>query len=366
MSSTSSEEKAEDFDSIQKDDPRTDEAEEDVDQVHGGHSDEPDRKRRRMTVVEREREMQHELRMHQYAKAEVGEFDHSQKNGIGDGRSMSRERSRSRSRGGSRSKSPTGSQIPPARVGKRLRRRPQRWDGERAEQPRASRAVSVQPSSKHENEGASRESDEEQTLSAASAQYEGGCPIPDNPVTKMEKELEKYGPEMNRRAIVDSFHTWQLQSVSRQAAQQKALQVFLKRKLRRRIGRAPEIERLEEDALRNARIITVKTDPDDRNVQRKERFAGLEDEAEDIVPSRIRLPLEAYLPRRVRTTQRPLSTEDILSMSRPKPHLPGSLSEITEATIGGHQAWMYLPTIMYTSSLSKRRGNFENGQSKGR
>lgn len=371
MSSTSSEEKAEGLDSIQRDGFGTvNEAEEDVHQDHPAHDEGPDRKRRRTTAGGHEQETRRELRMQQYTKARIKDFETPRKNSKGEGRSrahtpMSRERSQSRSEGRARSKSPGVGQILPARVGKRLRRRPQRWDGEKTEQPRALRGVSAQPSSKRESERASKDSDAEQTLSASSAQYEGECPVPENPSIQMKKELDNYYPEMNRRFIVDSFHTWQLQSVSRQAAQQKALQVFLKRKLRRRTGRAPEIERVEEDALRNARTVTVKTGLKDNNGERKETFAGLEDEAEDIVPSKLRLPLEAYLPRRVTTTKRPLSTEEILNMSRLKPHLSGPLSEITEANGDGHQAWMDFPTVTTTSSLNKQKRNYENGQGRG-
>lgn len=379
MSSTTSDEKADEIEPVLKEDSETaDEAEEEISAARSrdeGH----DRKRRKISSNEHARKVERERRMERYAKERIREMEPGPSRSAskrGDSRSSrrtnasgehSRSRSEDRSRSNrSRSKSPAVGPVMPARVGKRLRRRPQRWEGERTEAPKSTKTVLGQATKAREVDAGGpvgRESDNESTVSAKSVHFDGECPALDNPVLEMKSGVNKCRSMMTRRAVVDYFHTWQLQAVSRQAAQQKALHVYLKRKLRRRTGRAPDTDRLEEEALRNARTATVKTGTSSGGgKKKKETFTALEDEAELIVPSKIRLPLEAYLPRRVKADKRVCPAEDIVLMARVKPHLPGSLSANMHERDAGREGWMRFPTVTTTSSLNKQRKVFQNGQ----
>lgn len=358
MSTTSSEEKADGYESAQRGSETAEEGEEDA--VNVPEQDERDRKRRRTSSSKQARELAREVRMERYAKARIREIDAAKKHASGEissrthkGRARDPSRSRSvRSDDGSRSKSPAMSHMPPARVGKRLRRRPQRWEGsaDRKEQ-RATRTVSGVSSRARDVDVASRESDGEQTVSANSMQFEPEAPIVDNPLSEMRKAATRCGSELSRRAIVDSFHTWQLQAVSRQAAQQKALHVYLKRKLRKRTAKTPELERLEEEALRNARTATVKSKSDNDREDNEIEKTGEEDGG-SMVPSRLRLPLEAYLPRRVSARKVPVAPEDIFNLIPPQPHLLGTTGDRTNSA--GNE-WMRLPTVSTSSLLNKQK-----------
>lgn len=362
MSTTSSEEKADGYESARRGSETAEEGEEDADGIV--EEDERDRKRRRTSSSKQARELEREVRMERYAKARIREIDAAKKHASGEsasrtqkGRARDPSRSRSvRSDDRSRSKSPAMSHVPPARVGKRLRRRPQRWEGsaDRKEQ-RATRTVSGASSRAREVDLASRESDGEQTVSANSMQFEPEAPAVDNPVSEMRKAATRCGSELSRRTIVDSFHTWQLQAVSRQAAQQKALHVYLKRKLRKRAARTPELERLEEEALRSARTATVISksgDNDEDDDEDNEIEKADEEDHANLVPARLRLPLEAYLPRRVSASKVPVAPEDIFKLVPPEPHLPGVAGDKTK---NDGQEWMRLPTVSTSSLLNKQK-----------
>lgn len=359
MSTTSSEDKADGYDSAQRGSETAEEGEEDTINVH--EDDERDRKRRRISSTRQALELEREVRMERYAKARIREIDAAKKEEGSSKTHKKKSRDTSRSRSSatarrSRSKSPATSQIQPSRVGKRVRRRPQRWEGaSEKKELKAPRSVGAASSRSRDVELASRESDGEQTVSENSAQFEPEAPVIDDPMAEMRKAVAKCGSEFSRRAIVDSFHTWQLQAVSRQAAQQKALHVYLKRKLRKRTARTPELDRLEEEALRNARTATVKaksSDKDGNEMDDKIEAVGVGSDENKLVPSKIRLPLEAYLPRRVRASKEPTEPEDVLMLLPPQPRLPG---EADHSAGDSGKPWMEMRTVSTSSLLNKQK-----------
>lgn len=372
MSTTSSEGKADGYDSARRGSETAEEADEDTINVNddGGDDDdiERERKRRRVSSSRHAREMEREVRMERYAKARIREIDAAKKSGVEESSSKTqkrRSRDNSRSRASvpasrSRSKSPAMSNVnvQPSRVGKRLRRRPQRWEGaaERKEQKVMRTAASASARSR-DVDLATRESDGEQTVSETSMPCEPEVPVIENPIAEMRKAVSRCGSEFSRRTIVDSFHTWQLQAVSRQAAQQKALHVYLKRKLRKRTARAPELDRLEDEALRNARTATVKAKSGDKEGEDDEvedeeiEKAGDDDDDTKFVPSKLRLPLEAYLPRRVRANKIPIAPNDALKLIAPQPHLPGETDQVEDTD----KRWMEMKTVSTFSLLNKQK-----------
>lgn len=246
----------------------------------------------------------------------------------------SREPSRSRS-DRSRSKSPSVS-IPPARVGKRVRRKPQRWDGDRPDVVRSIRIATANTAKKEAAEA--KHNDAESTVSIDSNLSVSEEPQVDSPIIALQKARISCGEMPSRREIVDSFHSWQLRIVSQQAAQQKALHVFLKRRLRKRISRAPDYDRMEDEALRSCR------NPGSTKVEKQEEENVSGEQVWDetnVVPSKIRLPLEAYLPRRARATTRTVSVREILEKMPLPPQYPKDLS--TENGDGNQQ--LILPTV---------------------
>ncbi|CDF34708.1 unnamed protein product [Chondrus crispus] len=334
----------------------------------GTDDNNPDRKRRKLSASEHTRELGKEDRMERYAKARIRDANKnrtfeevSSKPHKRGGRGSSRSRA-SVQVSRSRSKSPATSQLQPSRVGKRLRRRPQRWEGanERREQ-RTARSTAAASSRSRDMDLASRESDGEQTASDSSMHFEPEPPSIDDPIAEMARALARCSAEHGPRAVVDSFHTWQLQAVSKQAAQQKALHVFLKRKQRKRAARTPELARLESEALRNARTATVRAkaekaeredeEEDDDDVKKPENAS--ESEAEEdrcYVPSKIRLPLEAYLPRRVRADKIPITPEKVFELL-PR---PGRLPEGTKEE-RDENGWVHVETVKTPSLLNKQK-----------
>lgn len=358
MSSTPSEDKPDEIEISRTQEGGSDTAEENEDDmpIMQRSADVSDRKRRRYSSSARMSDRERERRLERYAEAKIRECEPTRKRS-GSSKHNSRESSRARSE--RRSRSPRTPANPP-RLGKRVRRRPQRWEGEGSEQTRSTRARRDRDA----DMGSGLTSDGEATVSAASVQDDPEYPYVGNPVLEMKAVVQKSADEVNRRAIVDSFHTWQLQSVSKQAAQQKSLQVYLKRKLRRRIAKMPDIERLEEEALTNARRMVVKVQSEDGTVQ--DTYTGFDDEADEIVPSRIRLPLDAYLPRRSKgTAKKPLAVGDVINCVKDKPILPPGFVE------NGHHSeddgkWMCFETETQSSSLNKRNRHVEILQGKGR
>lgn len=199
-----------------------------------------------------------------------------------------------------------------------------------------------------------RDSDDEATLSANSFQYEPEAPKMDDPVKEMRRAVAVVSTSSNRRLCVDAFHTWQLQSVSKQAAQQKALHVFLKRKLRKRTTRAPEIERLEDDALRNARTAPL-TSKEQKSGRGGDHYpTDGEDEDSKLVPLKLRLPLEAYLPRRAKASRAPLNSQVVLSELPVKPLIPEDPVADAESE---STKWHSVATVTTTSSLNKHKAS---------
>lgn len=307
--------------------------------------DEPDRKRRR-TATEKAREM----RIQSQAKTRVKGAGSTRSHGPDSRRrTPSVEPSVARSDDGSRGSPPGQGHIfgsmrmAPARVGKRVRRKPQRWEGERLHRlPRiARREESVR--------------DDESTVSVRTAESVTEPPAVDNPFNDLRIAIAHCSSQPSRRDIVDSFHSWQIRTVSRQAAQQKALHIFLKRRIRKRNARSPEYERMEDDALRSARLIpaSMRKEDDDK--------AGEEDEATEdevnegnMVPERLRLPLEAYLPRRVRVRGPVVDPQSIFGLLPDAPHYPGSTVKLDDS---GEQKWMTLPTVAASAEWNARKSN---------
>lgn len=198
--------------------------------------------------------------------------------------------------------------------------------------------------------GQSKDSEDDETKSANSIQDDLILPKMDDPVKEMRRAVAVVSTSSNRRLCVDAYHTWQLNSVSKQAGQQKALHVYLKRKLRKRTTRAPELERLEEDALRNARIAPLKDKDDKASLGDDQGPAAVDDEGAGLVPATVRLPLEAYLPRRLKSNKTALAPEDVLAHIPIRPDLPGSPVEEN----GDSWKLLPVPTVM-SSSLNRHK-----------
>lgn len=286
---------------------------------------------------------------------------------------------------------------PGLRVGKRLRRKPQRWEGDGLDAtrpPRGSVAPSHSSGARHhgndENSfggqyvfGASGTEpplaassglaeasniiadDGDSTCTLRSTDSVNDAPLVDDPVIDMRRAAVACREQQpSRRDIVDAFHSWQKQAVSKQAAQQKALHVYLKRRLRKRTTRLPEIDRAEEDALRNARHSVPLDDEDDtddggKTVTSKKRSRQKLNSQDPlvienllhrntIVPSKVRLPLEAYLPRRVRPGKEKLTVEDVMSIVPDPPRL-------TTALKSQGKTWLVLPTVVASSAWNSRK-----------
>lgn len=298
----------------------------------------------------------------------------------------------------------------PLRVGKRVRRRPQRWEGDRpnnntnnvrpsssssrhgvaqAPQMPAHNAYAVyndarsnyahhdgnvqQPQPTHLQQHDQREASES-TQSVKSVESLCDLPAVSDPVSEMNKVvLSCHEHFTNRREIVDSFHSWQLKNVSKQAAQQKALHIYLKRKLRKRTTKAPEIERAEEDALRNARQLVSFTDEDGGDeegggkkrrklgnaVDAKKKIDGLKAESKlhgnVIVPYKVRLPLDAYLPRRVRPGRDKLTVDDIMTIVPDPPRMTNVLKS-------QGKGWISLPTVSPSAHWNSRKSKSNHNE----
>lgn len=285
------------------------------------------------------------------------------------------------------------------RVGKRLRRRPQRWEGDGLDTIRSSRgnvAPSHSSGARHQGNdegsfggqyvlgGASTgpgkaassgvgeasgiiADDGDSTCTLRSTDSVNEAPFVDDPVLDMRRAAVACREQQpSRRDIVDAFHSWQKQAVSKQAAQQKALHVYLKRRLRKRTTRLPEIDRAEEDALRNARHAVPLIDEDDTDDEgktstskkRARQKLNMQDplvienslHKNTIIPSKIRLPLEAYLPRRVRPCKEKLTVDDVISIVPDPPRL-------TTALKSQGKTWLTLPTVVASSTWNSRKSS---------
>lgn len=285
-------------------------------------------------------------RMERYAADRIREMDV-----VGGGKR------RRGSRGGTPEAGGAKEEVAPARTGKRVRRRPQRWEGERAEYvvPR----VATRPSTRAQVENAFvRVVEEASTASVRSADSAHVAPSARDPFVELEEAVhacQRGGGD--QRSIVQAFHAWQLRCVSKQSAHQKALHIFLKRRLRKRTSRAPEYDRCEEEALRNARGAPRK--PGESDVESGEgggkdvENAPSDDDTQGPVPMKVRLPLDAYLPRRIRSGVDLVTASDIINNLPQQPHLPGA---------GDGEKWMALPTVV-TASDGSREGTADPDRS---
>lgn len=143
--------------------------------------------------------------------------------------------------------------------------------------------------------------------------------------------------DSQKDVLIQEFHAWQLRAISAEASHQKTLHVYLKRRLRKRVLRSQEQDRIEEEALRNACSAPSKaeiaanrsghsdedgtpsadgrndssdggcTESNTKQSAKRRRLQGM------VVPSQVRLPLESYLPRRVRRTHTVLAVEDLIN-----------------------------------------------------
>ncbi|CAN8067921.1 unnamed protein product [Agarophyton chilense] len=237
-----------------------------------------------------------------------------------------------------------------ARIGKRIRRRPQRWEGERTD-------------GRSQRMGLARVKDEthidmptgESTVSMDSSTSEADIPVVDSPYADLRKAVAACDLQPSRRDMVDWFHSWQLRAVSKQAAQQKALHVFLKRRLRKRTTRSPEHDRMEQEALRNARLAIRLSDKDGEMRTPNDLPPEFDLINEDfVVPNEIRLPLEAYMPRRMVANGEAISREELLSIV---PQPPQELDSTTGMDQTQGDKWMRLPTVLASAQWNSRKSN---------
>jgi hypothetical protein len=172
-------------------------------------------------------------------------------------------------------------------------------------------------------------------------------PEPVDPVENMHAAMDVVRAEAEKcdggpRSIVERFHNWQRMTISAEANYQKALHSYLKRKLRKRALRSQEHERIEEDALRNACSAVSRIggcadggtedwgDEGDAgsNIEVRKRGgeAGLHGKKrkrmDDVVPRVVRLPLEAYLPRRVCKANNILTVDQFIHSLPRSPRRP--------------------------------------------
>lgn len=254
---------------------------------------------------------------------------------------------------------------PAVRVGKRVRRRPQRWDGDDAPSERRRRVSSSGrgmpvsdsglPSVGHTHGPQTNpEQDADSTATIKSIESVVEFPPLDDAVADMRVTLpaiQNRCPSL--RDLVDSFHTWQHRIVSHQAAQLKFLHVYLKRRLRKRTSRLVEYERAEEDALRNARC-AVRNDEKESNDDPEGQSDAVESvtdnriQGNEVVPFEIRLPLEAYLPRRVK----PMSSKS--TPVDPRSLLPQAPRPLHGKSPNG-KLWLTLPTVLASSEWNSRK-----------
>ncbi|PXF48171.1 hypothetical protein BWQ96_02123 [Gracilariopsis chorda] len=288
-------------------------------------------------------------KMHRYHRGR-GKDTHSTTSSRRDSSRRRRTPSNDRSHSEDGSRSSALPRFTASRIGKRVRRRPQRWDGDALDAVRAHRV------------GMSRVKDEalvsdgESTMSLNSSSSDMLAPYVDSPFADLKKAIAASDLQPSRREMVDWFHSWQLRAVSKQAAQQKALHVFLKRRLRKRTTRSPEHDRMEQEALRNARLAV------DQQNEKQNGRGTTEDLPADfdfvnenfIVPNKIRLPLEAYMPRRMAANGTSMGCGELLEMVPTAPQLPSDMHN-------GHNQkddkWLALPTVAVSAQWNSRKSN---------
>lgn len=282
---------------------------------------------------------------------------------------------------------PLGGEMewPPPGRPKRQRRRPQRWEGAPPAAPtRPSRRLSsgsgggpnssaptapaggvlalLHPAVRRGirgsfgSGGGGFEIDDGTTASAHTDELPSPVPEAIDPLDSMHEAMDR-ARELAPRGhmvVVDEFNEWQLKTISAESNHQKSLHSYLRRKLRKRASRVNERERKEEDALRNACSAPPaptdewSTPPDGAKssvdaragTKRVRTRQGLDASGADlaereeawirqyeediVVPSKVRLPLESYIPRRVRRSDTRLSVDEFLHQLPVPPTEPGS------------------------------------------
>lgn len=335
MSTTSSAEKYQQYENVPRASSKTEDQYITAPPYNYGSSSEQERRRRRPVT-----DKSAESRMHQYSRARK-EIDPA-KQDIRNRRTPSIEPSRSEG-----SRSSPANRFTGSRIGKRIRRRPQRWEGERSESRLQRASIGMMKEETH-----LYRADDESTVSLNSCTSDTEPPVVDSPFADLRKAIAACDLQPNKRDMVDWFHSWQLRAVSKQAAQQKALHVFLKRRLRKRTTRSPEHDRMEEESLRNARLAIFADDK--LEDQLHEHGHVLDPINEDFtVPNKVRLPLEAYMPRRMSSNSRALTPQELLAMVPPAPQLP----DVFHNGKTPKEQWMTLPTVTASSQWNSRKSN---------
>lgn len=256
------------------------------------------------------------------------------------------------------------------RVGKRVRRKPQRWEGDRDVAGSSVAHGSTHGTHAVAGPGTTSQPESHTTATLPSQDSRVDTPVIDDGIANLERAVESARLQPCARDAVDFLHSWQLRAVSQQAAQLKALHVMLKRRLRKRTTRSPEHDRLEEDALRNARRVKQRTE---RGKAEEEKYIASNihtmrppvkgenlTEKEDrlnnnvLVPDEVRLPLEAYLPRRVRPRFIRLRSDVLRDNICPPPQHDGL--EVQLST-DGKTEWHVLPTVAASAEWNTRKSN---------
>jgi hypothetical protein len=275
---------------------------------------------------------------------------------------------------------------------KRQRRRPQRWEGvQPADSRRTSRRVSSAAAASQAVASASAppsggvlallhptpsrrgsrgsfgsggmDLEDASTVSIRSVETVSPAPEAVDPLESMRGALERAREAPGgKRAVVEAFNAWQLKTISAESSHQKLLHGYLRRKLRKRATRTNERERIEEDALRNAcsaPSAPADDDPDGLRIDAQPFVDAVGEPSEKkvktldahVVPDKVRLPLEAYIPRRVRRADRCLSVNEFMA-KLPKP--PPSNAR-------ARRIWQ--PQSAWSPKREERRGDGEDSES---
>ena len=112
-------------------------------------------------------------------------------------------------------------------------------------------------------------------------------------IEEVWSELQLARANPRPRDGIRSFVEWQLRSVSKQSAYYKGIHLQLKKRIRKRATVAITRDKLEDEALRIARLSPL-TD-DGKGMEAKEG----DWEGRFLRADLMRMPLEAYLPRRI-------------------------------------------------------------------
>lgn len=162
----------------------------------------------------------------------------------------------------------------------------------------------------------------------------------------LDQQFVRANKRRRPRDAIKSFVDWQLRNVSRQSAEQRAYHMYLKRKIRKKASRDIAREKYEEDALRMARLAPLVIDDQGSGL----RLERVDWEGDFISQDFMRLPLEAYLPRRV-TRHPPILSPAEVEAALPLIQVPSVLSKKDD-----------VPT---SSDVQEQRNDNEQGNAKG-